>query len=230
MPDWVGIGGPMARDIAYIVDHDFRSLLMGADPLAGERLWDKMYRQSIHGRKGNTVLAIRRRRLHLVGPAWQGRRNMPVYQLLGGAGADEFPGLRKYARLLAGTGEGARARGGVRGRGLCGAEVVLPRWPDRWPRRDRAQRALVRNVREAGGPDIDIMLDAWSSWDVPYTIMMAERLAEFKPRWIEEPVLADKIDSCAEIRRRSPVPTATGESTNTPAGGSRRCSMRARRT
>ena len=29
--------------------------------------------------------------------------------------------------------------------------------------------ALVRNVREAGGPEIDIMLDAWSSWDVPYT-------------------------------------------------------------
>src|SRR6476469_355277 len=40
-----GLGGPMSRDIAYIVDHDFRRLLLGADPLAGERLWDKMYRQ-----------------------------------------------------------------------------------------------------------------------------------------------------------------------------------------
>jgi L-alanine-DL-glutamate epimerase-like enolase superfamily enzyme len=55
------------------------------------------------------------------------------------------------------------------------------------------------------------MLDAWSSWDVPYTIQMAERLAEYDVRWIEEPVLADKIDACAEIRRRSKVPIATGE-------------------
>ena len=55
------------------------------------------------------------------------------------------------------------------------------------------------------------MLDAWSSWDVPYTIQMAERLADYDVRWIEEPVLADKIDACAEIRRRSKVPIATGE-------------------
>jgi L-alanine-DL-glutamate epimerase-like enolase superfamily enzyme len=40
---------------------------------------------------------------------------------------------------------------------------------------------------------------------------MSERLAEYAPRWIEEPVLADKIDACAEIRRRSKVPIATGE-------------------
>jgi L-alanine-DL-glutamate epimerase-like enolase superfamily enzyme len=40
---------------------------------------------------------------------------------------------------------------------------------------------------------------------------MAERLADIRPRWIEEPVLPDKIESCAEIRRASRVPIATGE-------------------
>jgi len=55
------------------------------------------------------------------------------------------------------------------------------------------------------------MLDAWSNWDVPYTVQMAERMAEYDVRWIEEPVLADKIDACAEIRARSNVPIATGE-------------------
>jgi L-alanine-DL-glutamate epimerase-like enolase superfamily enzyme len=70
---------------------------------------------------------------------------------------------------------------------------------------------VVRTLRGALGPDVDIMLDAWSSWDVPYTVQMAERLAEYDVRWIEEPVLADKLDACAEIRRRSKVPIATGE-------------------
>ena len=60
--------------------------------------------------------------------------------------------------------------------------------------------------------------------------MMSERLAEFAPRWIEEPVLADKIGACAEIRRRSKVPIATGEHEYTRWGikalldaGRRRC-------
>jgi len=205
-----GLGGPMARDIAYIVDHDFRRLLIGADPLAGERLWDKMYRQSIHGRKGNTMLAISVVDCTL----WDLRgkaANMPVYQLLGGPVRTSFPA---YASMLGFSLEPEKVR--ARAAAFTADGYVAQKWFFRdGPTDGRAgierNVALVRNVREAGGPDIDIMLDAWSSWDVPYTIMMAERLAEFRPRWIEEPVLADKIDSCAEIRRRSVVPTATGE-------------------
>jgi L-rhamnonate dehydratase len=52
------------------------------------------------------------------------------------------------------------------------------------------------------GPDVDIMVDAWMSWDVPYALRMADRLAEYAPRWIEEPVLPDKPQSYAEITRR----------------------------
>jgi L-rhamnonate dehydratase len=55
------------------------------------------------------------------------------------------------------------------------------------------------------------MLDCWMSWDVPYTIAMAERLEDYAPRWLEEPVLPDKIDSYAEIRRQVRVPIAGGE-------------------
>jgi L-alanine-DL-glutamate epimerase-like enolase superfamily enzyme len=71
--------------------------------------------------------------------------------------------------------------------------------------------ALMKTLREAVGADVDVMLDAWMSWDVPYTVAMSERLAEYAPRWLEEPVLPDKIAACAEIRRRSRVPIATGE-------------------
>jgi L-alanine-DL-glutamate epimerase-like enolase superfamily enzyme len=40
---------------------------------------------------------------------------------------------------------------------------------------------------------------------------MAERIAEYHPRWIEEPVLADRIDSYAAIRRAISIPVAGGE-------------------
>ncbi len=70
---------------------------------------------------------------------------------------------------------------------------------------------LVRTVRESAGPDVDIMFDAWMSWDVPYTIRMAARMEEYQPRWIEEPVLPDKIEQYAEIRRNVRVPISGGE-------------------
>ena len=54
--------------------------------------------------------------------------------------------------------------------------------------------------------------DAWSSWDVPYTLRMAELASEYRPWWFEEPVMADMIPQYAEIRRRiSGVAISGGE-------------------
>ena len=66
-------------------------------------------------------------------------------------------------------------------------------------------------MREAVGDDVDIMLDCWKSWDVRYAIAMSERIARYRPRWIEEPVFADQIDACAAVRRAVPFPVSTGE-------------------
>ena len=60
---------------------------------------------------------------------------------------------------------------------------------------------LVSALRGAVGDEVDIMLDCWMSWNVPYTIAMASRLEEYEPRWLEEPVLPDKIESYAEMIR-----------------------------
>ena len=54
----IGIGGPIPREQAFVIDLDLRRYLMGADPLANEFIWDTMYRGSVHGRKGVTMMAI----------------------------------------------------------------------------------------------------------------------------------------------------------------------------
>ncbi|MDP6359294.1 MAG: enolase C-terminal domain-like protein, partial [Planctomycetota bacterium] len=59
--------------------------------------------------------------------------------------------------------------------------------------------------------DVEIMLDAWSSWNVRYTLDMAQRMLDDRPRWIEEPVKADDIPNYARLRAVSPVPIAGGE-------------------
>ena len=71
--------------------------------------------------------------------------------------------------------------------------------------------ALIRTVREAVGPTIEIMVDAWMGWTTTYAIRLLERIAEFRPRWLEEPVPPDRFDDLAAIRRSSNVPIATGE-------------------
>jgi L-alanine-DL-glutamate epimerase-like enolase superfamily enzyme len=76
----------------------------------------------------------------------------------------------------------------------------------------RKNLELIRAVREAVGPDVEIMFDAWNSWNVPYTQRMAELAAEYRPWWFEEVVMADMIPQYAELRRTvSTVAIAGGE-------------------
>ena len=70
---------------------------------------------------------------------------------------------------------------------------------------------LAQVLRDAVGDSVDIMLDAWSSWDVPYAIHMANELANYGIRWLEEPVMADKLQSYIEIQRNSPINISGGE-------------------
>jgi L-alanine-DL-glutamate epimerase-like enolase superfamily enzyme len=137
--------------------------------------------------------------------------NLPVYRLLGGPTRTAVPA---YASALGYSIEPEQAA--ARARELVAQGYRHMKWFYRHgPSDGRAgmeqNEILVRTVREAVGPDVEIMTDAWMSWDVPYTLTMARRLERYRPAWIEEPVLPDKIDSYAAIRRQSPVPTAGGE-------------------
>src|SRR5258708_21767493 len=64
----IGIGGPIPLEQAFLIDVELRRHLMGADPLANELIWDVLYRASVHGRKGVTMMAIRALHLRLGEP------------------------------------------------------------------------------------------------------------------------------------------------------------------
>ena len=205
-----GVGGPISLDQAFIIDTQLRALLEGADPLAHEAIWDKLYRCSVHGRKGVNMMAISALDCALwdLKGKWA---NAPVYRLLGGPTRTEIPA---YASALGYSIEPERAA--ARAREIVAQGYRATKWFFRDGPSDGTE-GMFRNVelvaalREAVGDEVDLMLDCWMSWDVPYTIQMAERLEEFEPRWLEEPVLPDKIESYAEIRRRVSIPISGGE-------------------
>jgi L-rhamnonate dehydratase len=205
-----GIGGPIPLDQAFILDTQLRRLVEGADPLAHELIWDKLYRYSVHGRKGATMMAISALDCALwdLKGKWA---NAPVYRLLGGPTRTRIPA---YASALGYSIEPGRAA--ARAREMVKQGYRATKWffrngPADGPDGMARNVALVGALREAVGEDVDLMLDCWMSWDVPYTVRMAERLEEYHPRWLVEPVLPDKIESYAEIRRRVSIPISGGE-------------------
>jgi L-rhamnonate dehydratase len=206
----IGIGGPIPREQAFIIDQELRRQLQGAYPLAHELIWDTLYRASVHGRKGVTMMAISA----VDCAVWdlKGRYfNVPVHRLLGGPTRTEIPA---YASALGYSIEpdraAERARDFVR-QGYRATKWFFRNGPQDGPDGMVRNAQLVSALRGAVGADIDIMLDCWMSWDVPYTVAMAERLEEYEPRWLEEPVLPDKIESYAAIRRQVSIGIAGGE-------------------
>lgn len=205
-----GIGGPFPEDQAYIISTQLKPLLLEQDPLAIERIWDRMYRYMVHGRKGVVMMAISVVDCALwdLKGKWAGA---PVYTLLGGPTRPTIPA---YASMLGHSLDPELVQERVQD--LVAEGYRATKWFFRDGPTDGVSGMarnlrLVRTVRESAGPDMDIMFDAWMSWDVPYTIRMAARMEEYVPRWIEEPVLPDKIEEYAEIRRNVNVPISGGE-------------------
>lgn len=197
-----GTGGPISAEQAHLVAQ-FGRLIVGQNALATEYLWDVLYRHQVHGRKGIEMMAISALDCAL----WdlKGRHfGVPVHALLGGPMRASIPA---YASTLGFSHEPEDIHAAavtLTQQGYSAMKWFVRRGPMDGRAGAGENLALISTVRAAVGPDVDIMVDAWMSWDVPYTLRMAALLEELSPRWIEEPVLPDLVDSYAEITRRVP--------------------------
>ncbi len=84
---------------------------------------------------------------------------------------------------------------------------------------DKVDLDTVASVREAFGDAVVLMVDANQAWSVRRAIDVAERLAEYDPIWIEEPIRADEpLRVWRELSARSPIPLAAGENIRSEHG------------
>jgi len=164
----IGIAGPLPEMVAAFVAKRLRPILLGQDPIAGEKLWDQMHRIMVHGRQGDAMLAISAIDCAL----WDLRGRwleQPVYRLIGGPTRDVVP---CYASML---GFAVRDLGRVRARaaeyqtmGYRAQKWFFRHGPMSGPEGMRENVALVRTLRETLGEDADLMLDCWQSFDPIY--------------------------------------------------------------
>jgi galactonate dehydratase len=78
--------------------------------------------------------------------------------------------------------------------------------------------SVVKAVREAVGPDVDILIDQHRRLAPMHAIRLNKRLAECGLYWMEESCQAEYADELAHIRREIGVPMVIGEATYTKAG------------
>jgi len=207
----MGIAGPMPETVAYFIGRRLRPFLLGRDPIAHEMLWDQMHRIMVHGRQGDAMLAISAIDCAL----WdlKGRwLNQPVHRLLGGP---TRPSIPAYASML---GFNVLDSGRVRERaaeyqamGYTAQKWFFRHGPASGAEGMRKNVELVRILRETLGEDDDIMLDCWQSMEPTYVIDLAARIADYRPRWLEECCMPDRIDSYRAIKDKISIPLSGAE-------------------
>jgi len=200
------IGRSIPSGSRSIIEGSLLPRIRGENPFFVERIWDRMYR---HNRKpvakgeyiramGSVDMAV----WDLIGKAL----DLPVYQVLGGytkkirvyaAGGyyEEGKDIAKLVKEMEGyVAEGFRA---VKMK-IGGAPL-------------REDVARVKAVREALGPDIDVLIDANNRWNAYEAIRFGRAVEKYQPYWFEEPVEPDDFAGCAEVKRALDMPITAGE-------------------
>lgn len=140
--------------------------------------------------------------------------NQPVYRLLGGAVRDKIKAYANGWYTVERTPEEfhSAARGVVE-RGY--RALKLDPFGAGTYELDRSETAqsigLVEAVRDAVGPDVEIMVEMHGRFTPATAIRLAKLLEPFNPEWIEEPVPPDNLEALAKVAAKVNIPVATGE-------------------
>lgn len=205
-----GLYGPIDREAAIIVQEQLRPFLIGKDPLAGEAIWDQMYRSNRHSRDGLFLMAISA----VDNTLWDLRGRYfeaPVYRLLGGPTRDS---VEVYGSCLGYSLEPERVKTrclALKEEGFRYQKWFLAYGPGSGPEGMQKNVELVRILRETVGPNVELMFDAFSGWDLAYAIAWAKQVEQYRPRWIEEAMHPEKLESFAALHRGTSIPVASGE-------------------
>ncbi|MCW5852894.1 MAG: galactonate dehydratase [Anaerolineae bacterium] len=198
---------------------DFARLLVGEDPLRIEHLYQTMLRQPFWkvGVEGMTAISgIEQALWDIKGKAL----GVPVYELLGGRVRDR---VRLYNHLGGGDArsmyasvepaEFAERALQVQAMGYTAVKFLpVPRTePVEGTRSVRYAERLVRAVREAVGPDMDLMVDLHARCWPAMAIQYCQAFEPYGLFFFEEPCPTEDIEATAQVTAVSRIPIATGE-------------------
>ena len=195
-------------------------IVVGEDPFSTERLWQHMFRGSFFPADTTYCSAISAIDIAL----WdiKGKAlGMPVYKLLGGPVRDKvvcYPHneggdtLALVESCLATKEQGWKfARWGLSETGATGASPFGGAGILEPVEAIRLGEAQMAAVREAVGPDIQLLLDVHTRLDTAHVISLCKALEPYKPFFIEDPLRSENPGSYRTLARHVSLPIAAGE-------------------
>jgi galactonate dehydratase len=190
-----------------------RRHVVGADPFDRETLAFNIQRAE-YGRPGeiaqSALAAFDIACWDLIGQ----ELDQPIWRLLGGQYRDR---VRAYANGWYQSGRDpvalADSARDVVARGYTA--LKLDPFGSAWMRLTPAERRLsielVAAVRDAVGPDVEIMIEMHGRFSPAAAAEIAGQLEPLAPTWLEEPVPFDNATGLARVRSATRLPIATGE-------------------
>lgn len=228
----VGLSYSSARHSAVAAARDFAPIIIGADPMNIESIWQRLYRDTFWGLGAGgfefgAISAIDIALWDIKGKAL----GVPVHQLLGGL---TNPRLRTYAsqlqlgwgpnsKRLTSPDEYAQATVDAMSEGYSAVKVnpiFFDAKGDWFNIRytgmlDHEQLMLgvrrIEAMREAGGENLDIILELHALTDVNTAIQICRALEPSRIFYAEEVVSPDNPDNTATVARAVQIPLAAGE-------------------
>jgi len=191
--------------------------VLGHDPANIEDLVQRMYRND-YERGGevamSAIAAVEMACWDIVGKAL----GKPVYRLLGGAVRDRIKAYANGWYTVERTpDEFHHAATRVIDKGY--RALKLDPFGAGYYELERTEKskaiALVEAVRDAVGPDTDILVEMHGRFNPATAIEMARALEPFHPAWIEEPTPPENLAALKKVAEKVSIPVATGERLHT---------------
>jgi len=195
---------PMVGDVEELTRH-----VIGEDPLQPEKLWYKMHKARYLG-SSIGMSAIEQACWDILAK----ELDAPMWQLFGGK---HWERLRVYAN---GWYQGPRepdffadAALKMAGKGYTALKFdpFGGAYQQITPDSEQLSIDIVRAVREAVGPEIDLLIEAHDRFTVTNAIRLGRKLEEFNLFWIETPVRTYDIKASVEVARAIKIPVVLGE-------------------
>ncbi len=189
---------------------ELSTYVVGKDPSRIEDIWSTIYRAGFY-RGGGVLMSalsgIDQALWDIKGKVF----NAPVYQLMGGACRDS---IRIYSWIggdrPADTGAAAKERKDAGFSAIKMNATEELQMIDSYEKVD-AVLARVAAIRESCGKYFGIAIDFHGRVHKPMAKILAKKLEEFDPMFIEEPVLCENMEVFKEIAACCNIPIATGE-------------------
>ncbi len=198
-------GGKMVRALVAALE-DFGELIKGDDPLRIEQVNAKMRAASAPCGSGIAQLAISAIDIAL----WDIRGKafgIPLARLLGGL-RDKVPAYASGALTrTTPTDKLVRAAAALAEKGYKQVKTQMA-----VPGLNPAQEIeRIRLVREAVGPEVNLMVDINQRWSVAEAISIGHRIEDLGLGWLEDPTTCDDHQGHAKIADALTTPVCAGE-------------------